>query len=163
MPSPRSADHPVVQSPARGTVDRLISQTRRLRGGVDAVRRGTTGDVEPAEDARLRWRRALCDLAVHQLDDLGRQLRQLRADLPAEPPLTRAPDHSPARTEPAPLTAAAAPTPPSGLVGSVEWNLLTDEITWSEELSQIFGRDPADGGLPLDELPSWLPPRTSTS
>ena len=41
-------------------------------------------------------------------------------------------------------------------MGSAEWNLLTDEVSWSEELYQIFGRDPEAGGLSLDELPSVL-------
>lgn len=29
-------------------------------------------------------------------------------------------------------------------------------MTWSDELCRIFGRDPGDGGLTLDELPSWI-------
>ncbi|MFF5422684.1 PP2C family protein-serine/threonine phosphatase, partial [Streptomyces misionensis] len=45
-----------------------------------------------------------------------------------------------------------------GRVGSAEWNLLTDEVSWSEELFQIFGRSPEAGPLSLDELPSVLVP-----
>lgn len=41
-------------------------------------------------------------------------------------------------------------------VGSAEWNLLTDEVSWSDELFQIFGRSPESGALPLDELGSTL-------
>ncbi|MET8011964.1 PP2C family protein-serine/threonine phosphatase [Streptomyces sp. NPDC005271] len=174
MPSPRSADHSAVQPPQRGTVDALISQTQRLRGGVDAVRRDTTADIAGTDDPQLRWQRALCDLAVHHLDDLGRHLDQLREGLPAD----QGPEAE-LDTEAATATgaAAAAPapwatgearwTPPPAAatadrdsllsrVGSAEWNLLTDEVIWSDELCRIFGRDPGDGGLTLDELPSWV-------
>jgi PAS domain-containing protein len=170
MPSPRSADHPAAPSPQRGTVDALITQTRRLRGGIAAVRRDTAADLSgTANETQLRWQRALCDLAVHHLDDLGQHLDQLREGLPPEQPGEEA-GAAPAQDPPgqqAPGPAAlAAPTParptPAGpgsllsRVGSAEWNLLTDEVTWSDELCQIFGRSPEEGGLSLDELPSWV-------
>lgn len=41
-------------------------------------------DTGLATDPQLRWQRALCDLAVHHLDDLGGHLDQLREGLPAE-------------------------------------------------------------------------------
>ncbi|MEU8460910.1 SpoIIE family protein phosphatase [Streptomyces sp. NPDC029003] len=142
MPSHLYADRPA-QPPEPGTVDALISLTHRLRGDVDAVRRDTAGD---GDDARGRWQRALCDLAVHHLDDLGEQLGQLKEGLPPVP-------------EPAGLPSAAPETTAEdhrGRVGSAEWNLLTDEVTWSEELFEIFGRPPGAGPLPLDELGSTL-------
>jgi PAS domain S-box-containing protein len=130
-------------------VDALISQARQLRTRVDAVLRDS---VAAAEDPRLRWQRALCDLAVHQLDDLGAHLDQLREGfdpgapaedlLPEVPAQTRAPD--------------AAAVGALGRAGSAEWDLLTDGVTWSDELYRIFGREPVDGPLTLDELPSWL-------
>ncbi|WFB06338.1 SpoIIE family protein phosphatase [Streptomyces sp. LX-29] len=165
MPSPRSADHPAAQPPERGRVDALISQTRRLRGGVDAVRRSTaTMGVDRMDDPRLRWQRALCDLAVHHLDDLGRHLGQLREGLPTE--LTEdGSDAEPGRDGAWDLTAPTAepdrlaePGAPLGRVGSAEWNFLTDEVAWSEELCRMFGRSPEEGGLTLDELPSSLHP-----
>ncbi|MFI8091070.1 PP2C family protein-serine/threonine phosphatase [Streptomyces sp. NPDC086080] len=142
MPSHLSADRPAAQPPSRGPVDALISQTRRLKGDVDAVR----GDA-PADEADLgeRWRRALYDLALHQLDDLDRHLAQLRDDaLPVQGP-----------------AAAGAATPRRhdsllSRVGSAEWNLLTDEVSWSGELYRILGRDPAAPPLSLDELPSLV-------
>ncbi|MFD0255506.1 PP2C family protein-serine/threonine phosphatase [Streptomyces sp. NPDC127113] len=126
-----SADHPAAQPPGRGSVESLISQARRLRGDVDAVRRDTQGE---AADPQGRWQRALYDLALHQLTDLDAHLAQLR-DGPAP-----------------------APRPGSLLsrVGSAEWNLLTDEADWSGELFQILGRDPASTPLSLDELPSLV-------
>ncbi|QOV33649.1 SpoIIE family protein phosphatase [Streptomyces ferrugineus] len=134
MPPHVSADHPAAQPPGRGSVDALISQTRRLKGDVDAVRRDTRSD---GSDPRERWQRALCDLALHQLNDLDEHLGQLREGPPATP---------------------SAPAPRSGSllsrVGSAEWNLLTDEAGWSGELYQILGRDPASAPLSLDELPS---------
>ncbi|MFI0822387.1 PP2C family protein-serine/threonine phosphatase [Streptomyces sp. NPDC021098] len=165
MPPPRSAEQPAAPSPQRGTVDALITQTRRLRGGIAAVRRDTTADLSgTANETQLRWQRALCDLAVHHLDDLGQHLDQLREGLPSEKPerperpgeATRA-----AAPEEKPLEEDAArqgPGPGSLLhrVGSAEWNLLTDQVTWSDELCQIFGRGPDEGGLSLDELPSWV-------
>ncbi|MGO4431656.1 phosphatase, partial [Streptomyces sp. MCAF7] len=105
--------------------------------------------------------------------DLGRNLDQLRDGLPTDPAGAEAPPEAEAETERRP---AAEPPPPPGSayatsvrdtgpeghgsllsrVGSAEWNLLTDAVTWSDELYQIFGRDPEEGGLPLDELPSWV-------
>lgn len=80
MPSPLFADRPA-QQPEPGAVDALISQTRRLRGELVAVRREA---VVNDDDPQQRWQRALCDLAVHQLDDLGAHLGQLRAGAPEE-------------------------------------------------------------------------------
>ncbi|WP_030166158.1 PP2C family protein-serine/threonine phosphatase [Streptomyces sp. NRRL S-813] len=145
MPSPLSADRSAAQPPGRGAVDALISQARRLRGEVDAVRQETRDDTA---DPRDRWERALCDLALHQLRDLGEHLTQLRDGPPLVPAV--------------PGTATAAPAEPAGArrgsllsrVGSAEWNLLTDEAGWSAEFYQILGRDPADPALTLDELPS---------
>ncbi|MFI2435993.1 PP2C family protein-serine/threonine phosphatase [Streptomyces sp. NPDC018693] len=139
MPSHVSADRPAAQPPGRGSVDALISQTRRLKGEVDAVRRDTPSD---GSDPQERWQRALCDLALHQLDDLDTHLAQLRDGLPT-----------------APATDGSAPSAPRrgtllSRVGSAEWNLLTDEAVWSGELYQILGRDPAAPPLTLDELPS---------
>ncbi|MFI2374564.1 PP2C family protein-serine/threonine phosphatase [Streptomyces sp. NPDC018964] len=132
MPSHLSADRPAAQPPGRGPVDALISQTRRLKGEVDAARRDGPAD---AADPWERWRRALYDLALHQLDDLDGHLAQLRDDpLPA----------------PAPHGALLS------RVGSAEWDLLTDEVHWSGELYRILGRDPAAAPLTLDELPSLV-------
>ncbi|MBB5935336.1 PP2C family protein-serine/threonine phosphatase [Streptomyces zagrosensis] len=154
MPSPLFADRPAPQPPERGArsaLDALISQTRRLRGGVDAVRRESGVEDEHSEDPHARWQRVLCELAVHHLDDLGEHLGQLREGLPVDPE-----EAAPPRER----VPAAPPEPERrsllSRVGSAEWNLLTDEVTWSAELYEIFGRRPADGGLSLDELPSWV-------
>ncbi|SCK57831.1 PP2C family protein-serine/threonine phosphatase [Streptomyces sp. WMMB 322] len=151
MPSHVDADRPA-QPPERGVLDALIRQARHLRGGIDAVRpRAEEEDAEGVEDPARRWQRALCDLAAHQLDDLGEHLGRLRAGAPSPPE----PDGA------GPGGAAPAPGGPSALtsrVGSAEWNLLTDEVSWSEELYGIFGRGPEDGPLSLDELPSWVLP-----
>ncbi|WP_405640775.1 PP2C family protein-serine/threonine phosphatase [Streptomyces sp. NBC_00019] len=143
MPSHLSADRPAAQPPGGGSVDALISQTRRLKGDVDAVRRDAQDD---GSDPQGRWQRALYDLALHQLNDLDEHLAQLREGPPA-----------PAAVEPAPAT-PTAPRRDSLLsrVGSAEWNLLTDEASWSGELYQILGRDPAAPPLTLDELPSLV-------
>ncbi|MEU9287387.1 SpoIIE family protein phosphatase [Streptomyces sp. NPDC048275] len=147
MPSHLSADRPAAQPPPRGTVDALITQTRQLRGEVDAVRRDAPLD---GTDPQGRWQRALCDLAMHQLDDLGEHLGQLRDGPPAVP------------DQPVDVPAArAVPVAPRrasllSRVGSAEWNLLTDEASWSGELYQILGRDPTAPPLTLDELPSLV-------
>ncbi|MFE4856597.1 PP2C family protein-serine/threonine phosphatase [Streptomyces sp. NPDC056670] len=145
MPSHLFADRPAPQPPERGTVDALITQTRRLRGGVDAVRRDALVDED---DAQVRWQRALCDLAVHQLDDLGSHLDQLRDGLTAEEE-----DAAALAVEDA-FAEGQEPATLLSRVGSAEWNLLTDAVSWSEELFQIFGRSPASGGMSLDELPT---------
>ncbi|MFI5658625.1 PP2C family protein-serine/threonine phosphatase [Streptomyces sp. NPDC051684] len=143
MPPHAFADRPAGQPPERGAVDALISQTRRLLGDVDAVRRESVMTDETNPESR--WQRALYELAVHQLSDLDRHLAQLRegpdplAGLPAQ-------------------RVTATPPPGSLLsrVGSAEWNLLTDEATWSGELYQILGRDPGAPALTLDELPALV-------
>jgi hypothetical protein len=140
----------------------LITQTRRLKGDVDAVRRDARSDGSDPEE---RWQRALYDLALHQLDDLDAHLAQLRdgpEHLETEPAESaehpdRA-DHAGSAAVPSPRPAPAAV--PSGSllsrVGSAEWNLLTDEASWSGELYQILGLDPAAPALTLDELPSLV-------
>ncbi|GAA3901286.1 PAS domain-containing protein [Streptomyces lacrimifluminis] len=150
MPPHLSADRPAAQPPARGSVDALITQTRQLKGDVDAVRRDAPAD---GSDPRGRWQRALYDLALHQLSDLDEHLAQLR-DGPQ--PLPEAPVV--AEAEPGVRAVPTAPRRDSLLsrVGSAEWNLLTDEASWSGELFQILGRDPAADPLTLDELPSLV-------
>ncbi|NJP43901.1 PP2C family protein-serine/threonine phosphatase [Actinacidiphila epipremni] len=150
MPSPPHADHPAAQLPDPGVVDALITEARGLRSRVDAMLR----DGDAVEDPQLRWQRALCDLAVHQLDDLGVHLGQLRdglGDLGAgaeRPLLLDVPLQNPGPD--------AAAVGALGRAGSAQWDLLTDTALWSDELYRIFGRSPQDGPLTLDELPSWL-------
>ncbi|KUO07415.1 PP2C family protein-serine/threonine phosphatase [Streptomyces sp. DSM 15324] len=135
MPSHLPADHPAAQPPGRGSVDALISQTRRLKVDVDAVRRDAR-DIDTG-DPQGRWQRALYDLALHQLEDLDAHLAQLRDGPPPAP--------------------AAAPRDSLlSRVGSAEWNLLADDALWSAELYGILGRDPATPALTLDELPSLV-------
>ncbi|MGP4046119.1 PP2C family protein-serine/threonine phosphatase [Streptomyces sp. 2A115] len=148
MPSHLSADHPAAQPPSRGSVDALISQTRRLRGEVDAVRRDAPVDDGDPEG---RWQRALCDLAIHQLSDLDEHLAQLR-DGPSPVPVEQEAAARSVRAVPA----ASGQGSLLSRVGSAEWNLLTDEASWSGELYQILGRDPAAPPLTLDELPSMV-------
>ncbi|MFE3632656.1 PP2C family protein-serine/threonine phosphatase [Streptomyces sp. NPDC059168] len=147
MPSPVSADRSAAQPPGRGSVEALITQTRRLKGDVVAVRRDTRDDGSDPEE---RWQRALYDLALHQLDDLDAHLAQLRdGPVPAEA--------APAGTEATrPAPAGTAPGSLLSRVGSAEWNFLTDEASWSGELYAILGRDPAAPALTLDELPSLV-------
>ncbi|MGW4987607.1 PP2C family protein-serine/threonine phosphatase [Streptomyces mirabilis] len=147
MPSHLSADRPAAQPPPRGSVDALISQTRRLRGEMDAVRRDAPLD---GTDPQGRWQRALCDLAMHQLNDLDQHLAQLR-DGP--PPVPAEPAGAPAVSA---VSAASRRGSLLSRVGSAEWNLLTDEASWSGELYDILGRDPAAPPLTLDELPSLM-------
>lgn len=146
MPSHVFADRPAPQPPERGSVDALITRTRRLRGDVDAVRREAVSDED---DAQGRWQRALCDLAVHHLDDLGAHLGQLKEGLPQE-------SLEAFEDELAAYEADSAQSTGSLLsrVGSAQWNLLTDEVSWSDELYQILGRSPESGPMSLDELPS---------
>ncbi|GAA3048687.1 PAS domain-containing protein [Streptomyces roseofulvus] len=170
MPSPLFADHPA-QPPEPGAVDALISQTSRLRGEVDAVRRDT---AVHDDDPRQRWQRALCDLAMRQLDDLSAQFGQLRDGAPAvtlpapqaPPPEDAAPEEGTplfdgSFTSEAGAAYGEAPESTGSLlarVGSAEWNLLTDEVSWSDELFQIFGRPRERGPMSLDEMPTVVLP-----
>ncbi|WNI19312.1 PP2C family protein-serine/threonine phosphatase [Actinacidiphila sp. ITFR-21] len=159
MPSSTHADHTAAPLPGSGAVDALISQARQLRTWADAVLRE---HASAAEDPRLRWQRALCELAVHQLDDLGAHLGQLKEGFgPDEPAGARGPlpdtadgpdTRAPARISVPERAAVGA----LGRAGSAEWDLLTDAVQWSDELYRIFGRTAEDGPLTLDELPSWV-------
>ncbi|MCC3768436.1 PP2C family protein-serine/threonine phosphatase [Streptomyces sp. UNOC14_S4] len=165
MPSPLHTDRPAAQPPRQGAVDALITRTRELRGDLEAVRREAEGE-EPPEDARQRWQRALYELAVHQLDDLGDHLGQLLEGLPADTP--QGPSADGPAPRPSPVEADGQRKEQEqeqgqeqgqeadSRVGSAEWDLLTDGVTWSDELFRLFGRRPEDGAPTLDELPSWV-------
>ncbi|KQX51014.1 MULTISPECIES: SpoIIE family protein phosphatase [unclassified Streptomyces] len=43
-----------------------------------------------------------------------------------------------------------------GNLGWANWNLMTDTITWSDQVYTIFDRDPAQGPVRLEELPRHL-------
>lgn len=45
-----------------------------------------------------------------------------------------------------------------GNLGWAGWNLVTDTVTWSEQVYAIFDRDPGRGPMPLEELPSHVVP-----
>ncbi|MFD8621331.1 PP2C family protein-serine/threonine phosphatase [Streptomyces sp. NPDC059513] len=147
MPSHLFADRPAPQPPAHDAVDALIHRARQLRGDVDAV--GRNAAVSDEDDPQARWQRALCDLAVQHLDTLDQHLGQLKTGLPARRPAARDGDVPPDGP-----SAGSAPN----RVGSAEWNLLTDEVSWSDELYEIFGRPPGSPPLSLDDLPSVLFP-----
>ena len=145
MPSHHRAPTP----PDQPTLESLLALTRRLRGGVDAVR-----PTPPQEGPECRWRRALCDLATRCLDDLAAYLRQLW-----EGP---SPPHPTGRAVASSAVAAAGRGAPDGArpgrVGSAEWHLRTDDVVWSAELYPLLGRSPEDGPLRLDELSALLLP-----
>ncbi|WP_436740067.1 PAS domain-containing protein [Streptomyces sp. BBFR102] len=133
MPS-RSSVSPAAEPSVRGSVRALIDGTRRVRGALDAARQ----DAEGGEPDPSR-RRALYDLALRQLDDVGGHLGRLSEGWPgAEHP--------------------AAPGGPEATEGSAEWDLLTDEVCWSPELYRVLGREAGSRALSLDELPSLLLP-----
>lgn len=140
MPSHLHEDHSSAQPPQPGAVEALITQARRLRGEVDAVRRDSATAADD-EDPQLRWQRALCDLAMHQLDDLGEHLGQLRDGLSADDQAAIACPDPAAEPPDAPAVQAL------GRAGSAEWDLLTDAVDWSDELYRIFGRAPQDLSL----------------
>jgi PAS domain S-box-containing protein len=152
MPSHTHAEHADVPSPDPGVVDALISQTRELRDRLDTVRLDPS--VEEEANPHRRWQRALCDLAAHHLDTLGGHLDQLKEELVPDEGVAYPGEVSGEPGEGVPPGPADAPA--LGRAGSAEWNLVTDEVTWSDELYRIFGRTRKDGPLTLDELPSWL-------
>ncbi|WP_049580430.1 PAS domain-containing protein, partial [Streptomyces sp. SBT349] len=137
MLSSQNPDHPANEVPAGPTLDDLVERARRLRQDVDTARLadtpgGAEGGAAPGSAAGIRH--AGWAMAAHRLDEAADQLDQLRA--------------------------ATAPDGRARLgmrVGSAEWDLLTDDVVWSEELFSIFGRAAQDGPLSLDQLPSWLP------
>lgn len=108
--------------------------------GIDALvgavlrlrdRAGAARDaVPPGGQRRARW-----EAAVARLEEAAARLAELR-----------------------PAAAPAGTARLGARVGSAEWNLLTDEVTWSEETYAIFGRETADGPLTLDQLPACVQP-----
>ena len=153
MPQP-SAERPAAAE--HGTLDTLISQARRLRGTMEAVRRNASAATQDGVGTpEHRWQRALCEIAVHHLDDFGQHLGQLRDGLP--PARGASPSAAP-QLGPTDPTAGPLADAPSGRAGSAEWDLRTDAVHWSPELYAIFGRDLTAGPVSLDELPAWLLP-----
>ncbi len=156
---PRTAGPTAAQQPERSAVATLLAQIARLRGSLEAVRRETVAAAGDAEAAELRWQRALCDLAARQLDFLTVQLGQLREGHPVE----RHGEGGDGRTGrsgggPRGETGADPGQRARPRVGSAEWHLPSDEVDWSDDLYDIFGRDPGSGPLSLDDLPSWFDP-----
>ncbi|MFF3332413.1 SpoIIE family protein phosphatase [Streptomyces sp. NPDC002888] len=45
-----------------------------------------------------------------------------------------------------------------GNLGWANWNLVTDEVSWSSQVFALFDRDPADGAVRLPEMPSLALP-----
>ncbi|MET7641258.1 SpoIIE family protein phosphatase [Streptomyces sp. NPDC005438] len=134
-----------------GHLDALITQAHRLRGGLERMRQRISAQPQDAPDAEDRWRRALTELAVQQVESLGGHLHRLRHDDQPSVPLP-----GPSTEWPAPTAPPSEPGADRTRVGSAEWNLLTDEVEWSPELFALLGRDPRDGPLSLDELPSFV-------
>lgn len=152
---PRATDPPPARQPEHSAVATLLAQIARLRDSLEAVRRETVAAAGDAEEAELRWQRALCDLAARQLDCLTVQLGQLCGGHPVD----RDREGGEGREGHARAEAAADPREqPRPRVGSAEWHLLSDEVDWSDDLYDIFGRDPGEGPLLLDDLPSWFDP-----
>ncbi|CAL9341137.1 hypothetical protein SUDANB32_00271 [Streptomyces sp. enrichment culture] len=50
-----------------------------------------------------------------------------------------------------------------GNIGWANWNLSRDEVSWSAQVFEIFGRDPADGPVRLDGLPGLALPEDRTA
>ncbi|MEU2435372.1 SpoIIE family protein phosphatase [Streptomyces rubradiris] len=48
-----------------------------------------------------------------------------------------------------------------GRIGGFEENLLTGEITWNDQLFQLYGRPPTSTPVPLEELPAYAHPDDS--
>ncbi|MGA6172675.1 PP2C family protein-serine/threonine phosphatase [Streptomyces sp. NPDC012600] len=151
MPSHLFADRPAPQPSAHdaAVLDGLIHRTRQLREDVNAVAVGRSAAAVGEDGPQARRQRALFDLAVQHLDGLDERLGQLRAGLPA--PRATGRDGLGAQDGPAAGT-------PASRAGSAEWNLITDEVSWSDELYEIFGRPPGSPPLSLDDLPSVLVP-----
>ena len=43
-------------------------------------------------------------------------------------------------------------------IGNWDWNLVTGEVYWSDELYRIFGRSPQESGATYDEFLSYVHP-----
>jgi diguanylate cyclase (GGDEF)-like protein/PAS domain S-box-containing protein len=44
-------------------------------------------------------------------------------------------------------------------LGSWSWNQTTGEVTWSAEMYRLFGRDPAQGPVLIEEILDYVPPQ----
>ena len=43
-------------------------------------------------------------------------------------------------------------------IGNWDWNLVTDEVYWSDEIYRIFGRNPQESGATYDEFLNYIHP-----
>lgn len=102
--------------------------------------------------------------AVPEVFRSRRYLRPLAAACgdsppPARPPGPRdllLPPHEPVRGRG--HADVPAPRAHTALLASAEWHLDRDEIRWSDEMYEIFDRDPILGPLRLDDLPPHVLP-----
>ncbi|WP_165990301.1 PP2C family protein-serine/threonine phosphatase [Streptomyces sp. YIM 98790] len=134
--APHPPEEPPGGAPGRGALEDLIARTRGLRQTAEAVRDAHACGARDED----RVRRALWGLVLRQLDDARERLEQLAGLAP------------PAAGQPAPAGRARL----GGRMGTAEWSLLTDEVSWTDELLAMFGRTAQQGPLTLDELPSCL-------
>lgn len=109
--------------------------------------------------------------ALPDVPELFRSQRYLRPRLvdtvvgdtlvPSRPPAPRdllLPPDEPVRGRGHEDAPVPAPRAHAGLIASAEWHLDTDEIRWSDEMYEIFDRDPVAGPLRLDDLPRHVLP-----
>lgn len=45
-----------------------------------------------------------------------------------------------------------------GNLGWADWDLVSDTVTWSEQVYTIFGREPGEGPMALEDIPRHVPP-----
>jgi PAS domain-containing protein len=83
----------------------------------------------------------------------GRAVPDLVARLRAGSRLRATPPPGPAPPDAGDLHAQIEQTQRIGNLGWGLWDLASGRIHWSGQLFRIFGRDPADGPLPLERLP----------
>ncbi|MCF2528935.1 PP2C family protein-serine/threonine phosphatase [Yinghuangia soli] len=150
----QSLDHlarlcsPIREEPAAHEAVNGSSGTRGSHGraGTAAVSAGSVADL--FRSARY-LRPRLVDTVVGDTLLPGRPHAPRDLSLPPDEPV-RGRGHQELAVPP--------PRARAGLLASAEWHLDTDEIRWSDEMYQIFDRDPVHGPLRLDDLPYHVLP-----
>jgi serine phosphatase RsbU (regulator of sigma subunit) len=135
-------------------------------GGHDHLNDGP--GMRPSPRARVAAARPVAAPAVSEVFRSHRYLRPRLVDtvvgdtlLPSRPSAQRdllLPPDEPVRGRGHEDLLVPAPRAHAGLLASAEWHLDTDEIRWSDEMYQIFDRDPVLGPLRLDDLPHHVLP-----
>lgn len=132
---------------ATAKAEPILNATGKVDGVITIYRDITA--VKEAEMALTRLNTELETRVRERTEELRRANESLETEIREREKIEQA-----LRTSQAQLTDAQK----IARIGSWEWDVVTDQIAWSDELYEIYGVKRTDFGATFDELLSYLPP-----